>query len=577
MARLASVCYLTGGLVGFLTAWLVPAWDERAAALVVSTVALLAGVAIALFGARLSVRAFYLAIFPTLGLLAVQMGMQRGHAEAVAAALLLPLVSMFLHAFYDHRSCLIADTAVLVLLVVAWVAWRALPVAIVGTLVCVNAVVASVTGWLVHTAAEAETDLLTGLPNRRGLNRVLRSALAGDADHRLVLVLLDAGPLRSPAARDGTAAEDGLLRTLAAGWSAEAGSGTVLARYGDTTFAVLVRGGVPAATATLERLRAVAGGAVPAGTARWEPGDDHATLVNRAESALSEARRAGGSATVHHEDTSGIAAGFEAALDAGEFSVAYQPIVAAADGRVTGAEALVRWSSRARGPIPPDEFIPDAERCGFIRTLDRWVLRTACRTAASWPAGVPSKITVNVSGRELDQPDYYDDVVAALAESGLAAERLVLEVTESTLDADSVAALEVLRRLRTLGIRIAIDDFGTGYSSLSRLHRLPADILKIDRSFVAALGAGEEDAPIVAAITGLARTLGLRTVAEGVEDQHQADVLRRYGCDEFQGWLYGRAGEPERIAAALAPGAGERLSGPSLRSPASSGPSRGRS
>ncbi|WP_157018006.1 putative bifunctional diguanylate cyclase/phosphodiesterase [Cryptosporangium arvum] len=549
MARLASVCYLTGGLVGFLTAWLVPAWSDRTAALIVSTVALLAGVATALFGARLSVRVFYVLVFLTLGLLAVQMSMQRGHAEAVAAALLLPLVSMFVHAFYDNRSCLVVDAAVLVLLVVAGVAWHALPVAIVGTLVCVNAVVAAVTGWLVQTAAEAETDLRTGLPNRRGLNRVLRSALAADPDGGpLTLALLDVGTL-------GAAADEGALRALAESWRAVAAPPTVLARYGDTSFAVLVRGGAPVVTDLLERLRAVSGGC-PAGTAHRERGDDLAALVDRAEGALSEARRAGGAATVHHDDTSGLAATFEAALAAGEFSVAYQPIVAAAGGHVTGAEALVRWSSPACGPVAPDDFIPDAERCGFIRTLDRWVLRTACRTAASWPTGVPSKITVNVSGRELDQPGYYDDVVAALAESGLAAGRLVLEVTESTLDADAAAALDVLRRLRTLGIRIAIDDFGTGYSSLSRLHRLPADVLKIDRSFVAELGAEEQEAPIVAAIIALARTLGLRTVAEGVEDRHQAELLRRFGCDEFQGWLYGRAGEPERIAAALDRGAG---------------------
>ncbi|SHN74295.1 putative bifunctional diguanylate cyclase/phosphodiesterase [Cryptosporangium aurantiacum] len=554
MARLAAVCYLTGGLVGFLTAWLVPAWEDRAAALAVSSVALIGGVLLVLCGERLSVRGFYGLVFATLALLALQMSSQRGHAEATAAALLLPLLSMFVHAFFDRRATLLADAGIVGLIALAQFAWSALPVAIAATLVCVNGVVAAVTGWLVRAAAEADIDLLTGLPNRRGLVRALRVKLAADRDGTpLTLALLDVEQLVDSAARRGPAAADDLLRGLGQTWSAEAGP-AVVARYGDTTFAVLVTGGVTATTALLERLRAAAStaGGFPVGTAGHCAGDTSALLTGRAESALSEARRTGGSSTVHYEDTAGVASQLTAALTAGEFTVVYQPIVDAAEGRVTGAEALVRWIRPGLGPVPPNDFIPDAERSGFIRVLDRWVLRTACQAAASWPRHVATKVTVNVSGQELDQPDYYDQVVAALADSGLPADRLVLEVTESTLDADSAAALDVLRRLRALGIRIAIDDFGTGYSSLSRLHRLPADILKIDRSFVAVLGPTDQEAPVIAAITALARTLGLRTVAEGVEEPHQAALLRRYGCDEIQGWLYGRPGDPELIGAALA-------------------------
>ncbi|GAA3390625.1 bifunctional diguanylate cyclase/phosphodiesterase [Cryptosporangium minutisporangium] len=555
MARFSAVCYLTGGLVGFLTAWLVPAWEERAAALIVSAIALISGVLLAGYGARLSIRAFYLLVFATIGVLAVQLSTQRGHAEATAAALLLPLLSMFVHAFFDRRATLLADAGILGLIAVAEFAWQALPVAIAATLVCVNTVVAAVTGWLVRAAAEAETDLLTGLPNRRGLVRALRTALADCDGEPLTLALLDVEQLvDTAAARRGPAAADELLYTLVRAWVAEAGPTTLIARYGDASFAVLVRGGVSATTALLARLRAAAStaGGFPAGTAGHRPGDSLTLLTGHAESALLEARRVGGNRTVHYEDTAGVTSQLTAALTAGEFAVVYQPIVDAEYGRLTGAEALARWIRPGFGSVPPSEFIPDAERSGFIRVLDRWVLRTACRTAASWPSDVPSKVTVNVSGQELDQPDYYEQVVTALEDAGLPADRLVLEVTESTLDAESAAALEVLRRLRGLGVRIAIDDFGTGYSSLSRLHRLPADILKIDRSFVAELRPTDQEAPVIAAITALARTLGLRTVAEGVEEPYQAALLRRYGCDEIQGWLCGRPGDGDLVGAALA-------------------------
>ena len=159
---------------------------------------------------------------------------------------------------------------------------------------------------------------------------------------------------------------------------------------------------------------------------------------------------------------------------------------------------------------------------------------------------------MNVSGRELHQPDYYQQVVDVLIRTGLPPQRLVLEVTESTMEADSPVALDALRRLRADGVRIAIDDFGTGYSSLSRLHHLPADILKIDRSFTASIGPHDAGAPLIAAITGLAHALGLTTVAEGVEHRYQADVLARHGCDENQGWLHGRPDAPALIHAALA-------------------------
>ncbi|TQS39587.1 putative bifunctional diguanylate cyclase/phosphodiesterase, partial [Cryptosporangium phraense] len=326
----------------------------------------------------------------------------------------------------------------------------------------------------------------------------------------------------------------------------------VVARTGGDRFALVVPASAADTLALLERFRADDRTPFSAGVAGWRPGDTPATLCGRADAALDEARRAGGSRIFCSADTAADDwAEMAAALSAGEFTVAYQPITDLSSGAVTGAEALIRWTRPGRGPVPPIDFIPRAERSGFIVELGRFVLETACREAATWTRAVPAKVTVNVSGRELHRHDYYEQVTEVLIATGLPPERLVLEVTESMLEADSPVALTTLHRLRALGIRIAIDDFGTGWSSLSRLDHLPADILKIDRSFVAAIPPEATSAPLIAAITALAAALGLRTVGEGVEEVHQAALLARHGCDEGQGWLHGRPGDGAIIRQAL--------------------------
>lgn len=237
------------------------------------------------------------------------------------------------------------------------------------------------------------------------------------------------------------------------------------------------------------------------------------------------------------------------ALPAGEFTVVYQPIVDLVSGVVVGAEALLRWTHPQRGAVPPVEFIPLAEESGFILDLGRWVLRAACREAAGWHWADTPRISVNVSGRQLQDLNFVPDVRRILAETGLPPTRLVLEVTESMLEADAPVALAAMEALRSDGVRIAVDDFGTGYSSLSRLDRLPVDILKIDRSFVSALRPDAAVAPVITAIVALAHALGMSTVAEGVEEPYQAAALITHGCGAAQGWLYGRPGSAEALAA----------------------------
>jgi diguanylate cyclase (GGDEF)-like protein len=424
-----------------------------------------------------------------------------------------------------------------------------------------NVIIAVILGWLVRAAARAETDDLTGLPDRRGFERALSFALdrVTRTDRPLSLAFLDLDDFTALNEHQGNAAGDQLLHGVAQEWSALAGADVLLARYRGDRFAMLLPASTGEATALLERFRAEGRTAVQfsAGIAGRRPDDTPAALSGRAEAALDEARRAGGERVFCSADAAADTwTEMAAALTAGEFTVAYQPIVDLPAGQVTGAEALLRWNRPGHGSVPPDDFIPQAERSGFITELGRFVLESACREAATWSREVPAKITVNVSGRELHQPGYYEQVTTTLILTGLPPERLVLEVTESMLEADSPVALATLRRLRALGIRIAVDDFGTGWSSLSRLDHLPADILKIDRSFVAAIPPDATSAPLVAAITALAMALGLRTVAEGIEEPHQAKLLARHGCDEGQGWLYGRPGDGALIREALRQRAG---------------------
>ncbi|MFD9498909.1 putative bifunctional diguanylate cyclase/phosphodiesterase [Streptomyces sp. NPDC060035] len=246
------------------------------------------------------------------------------------------------------------------------------------------------------------------------------------------------------------------------------------------------------------------------------------------------------------------------AVERGEFTLEYQPLVCMADEVVRGVEALVRWNHPQFGMLAPNRFVAIAEEDGTIVQLGRWVLRTACRQARRWqlehPGESPLFISVNVAVRQLRDSDLVADVAEILAETGLAPGLLQLELTESAVMGSSGRPLQVLQALSDMGVRIAIDDFGTGYSNLAYLSRLPVSVLKLDGSFVRGFryedGAhpSPADETIVEAMVQLAHRLGLTVTAECVETSGQAERLRRIGCDTGQGWLYSRAVAPERIA-----------------------------
>lgn len=230
-------------------------------------------------------------------------------------------------------------------------------------------------------------------------------------------------------------------------------------------------------------------------------------------------------------------AGLSQALARNEFLVHYQPQVALHSGEIVGVEALIRWQHPQRGLVMPEQFIPIAEETGLINAIGEWVLRTACTEVASWERAAPVRIAVNLSGRQIVHNQLAEQVRSILEQTGLEPSRLELEITESVLQ-NSRESIEVLEGLSRLGVRLAIDDFGTGYSSLGQLKRLPINTLKIDQSFIRDILGDPDDEAITAAIIGMAHTLKLKVVAEGVERPEQLDFLRARGCDECQGMLF---------------------------------------
>jgi EAL domain-containing protein (putative c-di-GMP-specific phosphodiesterase class I) len=223
------------------------------------------------------------------------------------------------------------------------------------------------------------------------------------------------------------------------------------------------------------------------------------------------------------------------ALVAGELELHFQPVINIASDKISCLEALVRWQHPQDGLVLPATFIPLAEETGLIIPIGEWVIRQACATAARWPADL--RVAVNLSPAQLRNPALPQMLISALAASGLAPDRLELEITETVLLHDSAATLAMLFRLRELGVRIAMDDFGTGYSSLSHLQRFPFDKIKIDRSFINNIAADVSSLNIVRAVAALASGLGVAATAEGVETREQFDLIRSEGCTEMQGFL----------------------------------------
>jgi diguanylate cyclase (GGDEF)-like protein/PAS domain S-box-containing protein len=405
-------------------------------------------------------------------------------------------------------------------------------------------------------------DPLTGLPNRALFKDRLEVAFARakgrEAAHFAVLFLdLDRFKLVNDSL--GHRAGDELLVQIARRLESCRRAGDTVARLGGDEFTLLVEGiaSDDEAVAVCERVhRALAppylieGHEVFAGAsigiALGGPTTERVEhLLRDADTAMYRAKVRGSRHAVFdssmHERAMAqlrIENELRRALERGEMRVHYQPIVELPSARTLGVEALVRWEHRERGLVPPSEFIPLAEETGLVVPLGRWVLDEACRALAALPGHI--SLSVNLSGRQLLQPEFCAELKEMLARCRIEPSRLRLELTESMLIGNGAAARAALTHLRATGVRLCIDDFGTGYSSLSYLHELPIDSLKIDRSFVGAMGDDERKIKIVQSILVLGKSLGIDVVAEGVETQQQADLLRRLGCERAQGYFFSR-------------------------------------
>lgn len=411
----------------------------------------------------------------------------------------------------------------------------------------------------------AETDELTGLRNRGSLIALLRRQIthANERQHQLGLVVIDIDGFAQINVANGYGFGDAVLRHMAHQLSQVARGNDHAARIGDNRFVLLLphvlnKGHVELAVQKLQRLLDVpfqssgnrcmvsftAGGAVCPQHA------SHADfLLRKAETALASARLKGrryelAEAAAHSYDLSEmwqLEMQLDGAIERGELEMHYQPQIRVGDLQPVGAEALMRWDNPSRGLIPPDIFIPLAERTGQIKKLSIWALNTVLRQSSEWrhPWGRLS-IAVNMPSELTIQQDLSELAENAMSLWGKDHIQLVLELTERSL-MDRDKGLEMLHQLRKLGVKISIDDFGTGYSCLAYFKNIPADELKIDQSFVSAMLTDPGSVDITTLIIDLAHRFGLSVVAEGVEDQPTFELLKARGCDIAQGYLYGRA------------------------------------
>ena len=415
---------------------------------------------------------------------------------------------------------------------------------------------------------QATHDRLTGVANRTLFEQRVDELLAAGTPFHVAL--LDMDDFKTVNDRLGHHTGDAFLMIVSSRLAATVGERGTVARLGGDEFALVLLGLDPAGledllAGVLSALREPPelGGSVirsvaSIGVTAARAGDSTEELLRRADVAMYAAKALGGdrwhwfdpAMDDRARDDARLAADLHGALDRGEFFLLYQPIVELPTGRPAGVEALLRWRHPDRGLVRPDVFIPLAEQSGMIVELGRWVLESACRQAATWQhrfaADAPAKVSINVSARQLAEPDVVDMVEDVVARTGVDRSRLLLEVTETAV-LGAGAPIDAVRRLRARGLRVALDDFGTGQSSLSLLVDCPVDVLKVDKSFVSGSAAGQAGAVIVENLIGFTDGLHLDAVAEGVETAEQADRLHAAGYVLAQGYLFGRPMTAEEV------------------------------
>jgi diguanylate cyclase (GGDEF)-like protein/PAS domain S-box-containing protein len=415
-------------------------------------------------------------------------------------------------------------------------------------------------------AHAAQHDVLTGLPNRLLLNdRIDRAIISARASAMQVAVLfLDLDGFKYINDSLGHSIGDKLLQSIAVRLVNCVRNTDTVSRQGGDEFVVLlseVKEPHAAAAIAAKILKEISNPhsidrhelqvTASIGVSAYpEDGTNAETLIKNADTAMYQAKENGRQGfrfftpamNTRAVERQSIEASLRRALERDEFTLHYQPKICLGTGAIVGAEALIRWMHPVRGMVPPAQFIPIAEDCGLILPIGKWVLRQACEQARLWvDAGHPGiGIAVNVSGAELREDGFLEDLFAILEQTRLDPGLLELELTESVLMRRVDSTVKLLATLRERGIHVAVDDFGTGYSSLSYLRIFPLDVLKIDQSFVRQIAINDSDAAIVTAVINMARNLNLRVVAEGVETREELDFLRAHQCDEAQGYYFSK-------------------------------------
>jgi diguanylate cyclase (GGDEF)-like protein len=431
---------------------------------------------------------------------------------------------------------------------------------------------------------EATIDHLTGLPNRRKLLRHLSQMLAAPQvrEGHLALLFIDLDRFKQINDLHGHKAGDQVLRLVASHLRSLTRANDVVGRISGDEFLMICllrdpsdaeRLAARILEALLRPLRSQGitfNSAASVGIALAAPGDTPETLLDNADLAMYAAKQQGRGRFAryqpgmreHIEERHRLEAELRQGLASDQLRAWFQPIVSAAHGAVVGFEALVRWQHPQRGLLTPDRFLGVAEESGLLREIDGAMLRDACRQICRWPSsqeGILPRLSVNISAGSLAHPGLADAVRDVLQDCDFPAQKLFLEITETTLVEDVASAYANIRDMARMGIRLAIDDFGTGYSSLKYLKRFPVGILKIDRSFVNGLGDSPEDDVIVETVISMARSLGLEVVAEGVETEAQASWLRFGGCHYLQGYLFGAPADGTRSEALYRQSLNEQL------------------
>jgi diguanylate cyclase (GGDEF)-like protein/PAS domain S-box-containing protein len=422
-------------------------------------------------------------------------------------------------------------------------------------------------------AHQAFHDPVTNLANRALFVERVRHAVARSRREQagLAIVFMDLDDFKTINDSLGHAAGDAVLMDIARRLDDCVRASDTAARFGGDEFALLLEDieGAEQAADTADRIleslgvplhldgkEIFVGASLGISVLRGDAVADADELIRNADAAMYIAKREGKGSyrlfepAMHQGvlDRLELRADLQRAMVAGQLELHYQPVVRLADETVTGVEALLRWRHPERGLVPPDAFIPLAEETGLIIPIGRWVLREACRRAREMQAQLAQSFSmaVNLSVKQLQHSDIVGDVAEALADSGLEAGLLTLEITESVMMTDTDTAVQRLHELKGLGVRLAMDDFGTGYSSLSYLSRLPVDVIKMDRSFLSA-DATPQTSALASAVVGLGETLQLDVVAEGIEQPEQWHDLRDLGCDLGQGFLFARPMEADRV------------------------------